>query len=309
MVLATRSRSRTTLLALALIGTLGLAASPARAAIGDMYITGDVSNTVRMYTGITGAFLGNFTLTTNSPLSIDFGTTNNRVLVGGFGAGVFEYNATTGAFIKIYGPAVWQWSAIYRANGNVLVAETAGDKIVEYDGTTGAFIQVFANVNSMPSDMRYGPNGNLYVCLYGSAGVVELDPNTGSVISGWFLPPGSRTNDIEFLNGEILVTALGTNLVYRYDSTPVHNLLGVFGNPFWGNTHGIEISPHNGHIYVVDGVTAQVHEFDPITFAELNAAVLTPHPGDKIVDIAFRPAGEPTPAANTTWGRIKTMYR
>ncbi len=118
------------------------------------------------------------------------------------------------------------------------------------------------------------------------------------------LPCGERVKVLE-----ILVTALGTNLVYRYDSTPAHNLLGTFGNAFWGNTHGIEISPHNGHIYVVDGVTAQLHEFDPITFAELNPTVLSPAPGDKIVDIAFRPAGEPTPAANTTWGRIKSLRR
>lgn len=308
MVLATRSR--TPLFALALLGVLGLVTTPVRAAVGDMYITGDVSNTVRMYTGVTASFLGNFTLTTNSPLSIDFGTNNNRVLVGGFTGGVFEYNATTGAYIKTYGPSVWQWSGIYRANGNVLVAETANDKIVEYDGVTGAFIQVFATIpGGMPSDMRYGPNGNLYVGLYGGNGVVELDPNSGSVVTAWMLPPGSRVNDVEFLNGEILVTALGTNLVYRYDSTPVHNLLGTFGNPFWGNTHGIEISPHNGHIYVVDGVTAQVHEFDPLTFIELNSAVLSPPPGDKIVDIAFRPQGEPTPAANTTWGRIKSLQR
>jgi hypothetical protein len=59
---------------------------------------------------------------------------------------------------------------------------------------------------------------------------------------------------------------------------------------------------------VADGVTTQVHEFDPVTFAEINAAWRIPNTGDKIADIAFRPDA-PTPAHGTTWGRIKSDYR
>lgn len=284
-------------------------ASPPPGGVGDMYVTGDVSNTVRVYTGLTGSFLGIFTPTTNSPLGIHFGATNGRMLVGGFNGGVFEYDVATGAFIKTYGPVFWQWAGIYRPNGNVIVSESANNKLIEYDGNTGAFIQVFSPLPGAPSDLEYGPNGNLYVCIYSPPMVFELDPNTAAPVSVWNLPANCLANDVAFLNGEILVTAMNTNLVYRFDSTPVHNLLGTFGHPFWGNTHGIAISPHNGHIYVVDGVTSQVHEFDPETFAELDSSVLTPPPGDKVVDIAFRPTGGPTPAAPTTWGRLKALYR
>jgi hypothetical protein len=276
--------------------------------VGDLYVTGDVSNTVRVYTGTGGSFLGVFTPTTNSPLAVHFGVNNGRMLVGGF-AGVAEYDVATGAFIKSYGPAAWQWAAIYRPNGNVLVSETPNNLIREYDGNTGLPIGVFATLPGGPSDMRYGPNGNLYVALYVNTGVCELDPVSGAIVTAWPLPPGSRANDVEFLNGEILVTALGTNLVYRYDSTPVHNLLGTFGNGSWGNTHGIVVSPHDGHIYVVDGVTAQVHVFHPTTFAEVTPAFLAPPPGDKVVDPEFRPAFAPTPADRGTWGRIKALYR
>lgn len=288
------------------------AARPAHAVfggIGDMFVTGDASNTVRTYGGVSGNFIGLFGTITNSPLGIDFGLTNGRVLVGGFGGGVLEFDASTGAWIKTYGPPLWAWSAVYAPNGNVLVASSATDEIIEYDSSTGAFVQLFAPLPGAPADMRYGPNGNLYVCAYTGNMVWELNPVTGNPVSVWSLPPNNRPNDVEFLNGEILVTAMGTNLVYRFDSTPVHNLLGTFGDTNWGNTHGIEISPHNGHIYVVDGVTAQVYEFDPITFAELNANVLNPAPGDKVVDIAFRPDPGPTPAVKTSWGRIKSLYR
>lgn len=308
-----RRPTSTLLLTAALtLGFDALSAEPARAfgGVGDMFVTGDVSNTVRTYGGVSGSFLGLFGAPSNSPLAIDFGPLNGRVLVGGFN-GMMEFDASTGAFIKNYGPAGWAWSGIYGPNGNALIASTSTDQIIEYDVVTGAFVQVFAALpaTTAPSDMAYGPNGNLYVGGYGTASVWELHPVTGAPISVWFLPPGSRTNDIAFLNGEILVTALGTNKVFRFDSSPAHNFLGLFAGTSWGNTHGIAISPHNGHIYVVDGVSAQAHEFDPITFVELNANVLTPAPGDKVVDIEFRPESQVTPAEPTTWGRLKRLYR
>lgn len=292
------------------LAALAVREAVASAGVGDMYVTGDVSNTVRTYGGVSATFLGLFGAPSNSPLAIDFGTLNGRVLVGGF-SGMQEFDAATGAFIKNYGPPGWAWSGVYGPNGNALIASTATDQIIEYDVVTGAFVQVWATLpaTTAPSDMAYGPNGNLYVGGYGTASVYELDPVTAAVQSAWFLPPGSRTNDIAFLNGEILVTALGTNKVFRFDSSPVHTPLGFFAGTGWGNTHGIAISPHNGHIYVVDGVSAQAHEFDPLTFVELNANVLSPAPGDKIVDIEFRPEAQVTPAPRTTWGRLKGLYR
>lgn len=305
------------LLLLLLALAVTLAAGTPRAAlasfggVGDMFVTGDVSNTVRAYVGTTGSYLGLFTPTTNSPLGIHFGAFNGRVLVGGFTNGVEEYDAGTGAWIKTYGPPTWTWSAVYAPNGNVIVASSSTDQLLEYDSVTGALIgtwAVFPPAN-IPSDMRYGPNGNLYVCMYGNREVYELDPITAAVVSTWQLPINSRPNDIEFLNGEILVTAMGNNVVYRFDSTPSHNLLGSFAGTGWGNTHGIKISPHDGHIYVVDGVSAQVHRFHPTTFVELNANVLSPAPGDKVVDIEFRHDKRPTPSIPTTWGRLKTLYQ
>ena len=126
-------------------------------------------------------------------------------------------------------------------------------------------------------------------------------------MSLWNLPPSALANDIAFLpSGEILVTAMRTNVVYRYDAA--HNLLGTFSNALWGNPHGIVLSPYSGHILVSDGVTGQVHEFDPATFVELNAAFLVPAPGDKIVDLEFKPGGA-VRVAPMTWGAVKRAYR
>ncbi len=302
-----------------LVLSLAFVAPPAHAVggIGDLYVTSDASNLTRGYAGATGSFLG-VHLTSVAPasgqLAIHFGDVNGRVLVGHFSGGVNEFDATTGAFIKTYNPGGgWMWSAIYRPNGNVYVASTSTDEVLEYDGTTGAFIRVLATFppGFMPSDMRFGPNGHLYVCMYGGSMVYELHPNSGAILGLWPMPiAGDRANDIAFLpSGDILVTAMGSNLCWRFDSTPAHNVLGSFAGTGWNRPHGIDIGPTNGHVYIVDGVTTQVHEFDPVTFAELNPAWLTPSPGDKIVDLEFRRVNPATETAPSTWGRLKARYR
>lgn len=313
------SRSTLRTLALALLASVFAAgAAFAAGGVGDLYVTSDASNVVRAYNGTSGAFLGVHTSSVTpaaGELAVHFGLTNGRMLVGHFGGGVNEFDATTGAFIKTYNPGGgWMWAGIYRPNGNVYITDSQNDQVVEYDGVTAAFIRVLATLppSSMPSDMQFGLNGHLYVCCYGTGQVFELHPNSGAILGAWSMPTfGDRTNDIAFLpNGEILVTNMGSNLCYRFDSTPVHTLLGSFAGTGWQRPHGIDISPLNGHIYIADGVTTQVSEFDPVTFAEITPLFLSPGPGDKIVDLEFRrQSADPTPATPSSWGRIKTLYK
>jgi DNA-binding beta-propeller fold protein YncE len=294
-----------------LVALLTLAAATARAAIGDLYVTSDASDIVREYQGATGAFQVNFTTSVggDGQLAIHFGATNNRVLVGHFSGGVDEFDATTGAYIKTYNPTGGtQWAGIYMPNGSVWIGDWATHDVREYDAVTGAFVAVRTSIPG-PSDMRIGPNGNLYICSYTDSLVMEVNPATGAFIQQWSLPFGARANDIAFnpANGHILVTAMGTNVAHVFDA--FLNPLGVFAGTLWQRPHGIELHPVTGHVLAVDGVTGQVHEFDPLTYVELNPAYLVPTPGDKIVDLAFRPPGAATPAGATSWGRIKRLYR
>lgn len=313
--MAHRYAFRSALLAFALLA--GAAAAHAAGGIGDLYVTSDASNVVRAYNGSTGAFIGVHCASVapaSGQLSVHFGANNGRMLVGHFGGGVNEFDAATGAFIKTYNPGgSWAWSAIYRPSGNVLMTDSANDQVLQFDGVTGALMGTFATLpgGTLPSDMRYGPNGNLYVCGYGNSTVFELHPTSGAIVGSWTMPViGDRCNDIAFLpSGEILVTVMGSDVCYRFDSTPVHNYLGSFAGTGWLRPHGIDVSPVNGHVFIADGVTMQVHEFHPTTFAELTPAFLAPGPGDKIVDLEFRPAAGPTPAAPSSWGRLKTLYR
>ena len=284
------------------------APSHASGAPGDLYVTSDASNAVRTYGGTSGLFSGVFTSSSSGSgqMAIHFGATNGKVLIGHLGGGVEEHDATTGALLQTFAPGGgWQWAGVYAPNGEVYIGSQATNDVRRYHPVTGALLGILCPVPG-PADMEFGPNGNLYICSYTNFSVHEVDPLTGAPISTWSLPFGERANDITFLNGNFLVTSMGTNQVWRFD--PAHNLVGSFSGTGWMRPHGITISPHDGKIYAVDGVTTEVHVFDPLTFVELNPAFLTPNPGDKIVDLAFRP--EPvTPTQGTSWGRMKASYR
>ena len=102
---------------------------------GNLYVTNTWNDSVNKYDGINGQSLGTFVPTGSGgldvPSAISFRADGYMYVTSQGTNAVLRYNATTGAFIKTYGPATWQWSAIYRANGNVLVAETPIDKIIE----------------------------------------------------------------------------------------------------------------------------------------------------------------------------------
>jgi hypothetical protein len=308
---ASRVSKHRAVLALGLVLVLPIGAAHAAGGIGDLYITSDASDVVRAYTGNTGAFIGNHVATVGASgqMAIHFGTNVDRFLVGHLAGGVEEFTGA-GAYIKTYNPGGgWQWAGIYAPNGNVYIGDMSTNDIREYDSTTGAFVQVLCPLYG-PADMKIGPNGNLYICSYLGGFVQEVNASNGAPINQWFLPLGasSRCNDIAFLpNGEILVTSMGDNMMHRY--SPSLTWLGSYAGTLWQRPHGIDISPWDGNIYVVDGVTTQVHVFDPVTFAELNPAWRSPDPDDKIVDLEFRPDSNPTPVMPTTWSRVKDVFR
>ena len=291
----------------ALVVLAACSTAPAHAAPGDMYVTSDASNTARQYNGLTGAFqtIFNTAFAASGNLGIHFGATNNRVLIGHWGGGVEEFNATSGAYIKTYNASGGtQWAGLYAPTGGVYIGDWSTGDVREYDSTTGAFIRVVCPVLG-PADMRIVGN-RLYIADYLGQTVKVVHAVTGAPLGGFSVPATVRPNDIALLNGEILVTCM-PNVVLRHDATTFIPL-GAFNSPGWVNPHGIEISPNDGNIYVVEGGAGEVHVFDPSTFAELNTAWLSPPPGDKIVDLDFRPQ-LPTPALPVSWGAIKGRYR
>jgi sugar lactone lactonase YvrE len=149
---------------------------------------------------------------------------------------------------------------------------------------------------SDPADMLYGPNGNLYVCSYKpGGGVYEIDAVTGAVLNLWGAggPGMGFANDIVFMpDGRRIVTSMGDNSAHVFDAA--WNPVTTFAGTGWGRIHGITLGPHDGRIYAIDGLTTNVHSFDPITYAELDANFSSTF--SKPVDLEFRPA-IPAPGA------------
>jgi len=305
-------RYRSLFLSCAALAAVFAPAGPAGAigTVGDLWVSSDASNQVRVYDGTGGNLIGvqSNGILGSGELGLHFGDTNGLYLVGSFGGGVDEYVAATGAYVKTYSPAGgWQWAGIYAPNGNVYIGSSSTNDVREYDAVTGAFVRVVFSIFS-PADMKIGPNGNLYVCSFSGGFLEEHDPTTGALINSVVLPPPAEANDVEFLpGGEFVVTDSRGLVAYHLDSSL--SIIGSFTGTGWGRPHGVTLSPNDGLLYIADGVSTQVHVFDPVTFVELNPAFLTPPTQDKIVDVEFRPDGQPVPVESTTWGRVKGLFR
>jgi hypothetical protein len=293
-----------------LLGSSPAATAGPPGAAGDLYVTNDVDNLARQYDGMAGTLVGTYITSASGvgQMAIHFGMSNARVLIGHLSGGVDEFDANSGTYIKTYNPGGgWQWAGLYAPNGNVYIGDHATNDVRQYDSTTGAFVGVLTTVDG-PADMVIGPNGNLFIASYTGGYVKEVDANTGAPVAQWSQAFGDRTNDIAFLpGGEILVTAGGSNVCYVY--TAAKTLITSFTGTGWARPHGVAISPHDGKILVADGVSTQVHAFDPVTFVEVNPAFLVPGSGAKIVDVEFRPESGPVALREESWSRIKARHR
>ncbi len=261
---------------------------------GNLLVTEEGPGNVLEHHGVTGALVQNFAVVAgpHALMGVHSGGPNGNVLIGSNGGGVREFDRNTGSLVKTYNTGGgWQWAGVWRSNGNVLIGDWNTDDIREYDGVTGNFVSVFNPVVPDPADMIIGPSGNLFVCSF-LGGVFELDGTTGALINQW-APGVGRANDILIMpDGRRIVTSMTTNSAHVFDSS--WNPITTFSGTGWGRPHGIDLSPVDGRIYVVDGVTMAVHSFDPTTYAEVNSSFLTTP--TKPVDLEFV---TPIPAPGT----------
>jgi hypothetical protein len=217
-------------------------------------------------------------------MAIHTGGPGQHVLLGASMGGVREVHRTTGALIKVFNPTGgWQWAGVFAANGDVLIGDMTTNDIRRYDPVTANYINTFGSVPG-PADMVFGPNGNLFVCSYSAGGVFELNGTTGTFVAH-HAQNVMEANDIVFMpDGRRIITSMRTNLAFVFG--PTWNPITTFAGTGWGRPHGIDKSPHDGHIYVADGVTNAVHRFDPTTYAETHANWIVID--SKPVDVEFR---------------------
>jgi DNA-binding beta-propeller fold protein YncE len=154
---------------------------------------------------------------------------------------VREYDATTGAFLKVAasGGALGDpLDVVIGLDGNLLVSDGQTNEVKRYNRATGAFIGVFASTNlAGPMGMTIH-NGVLYVTNSNPPqGVQSFDATTGAN-TGAFVPslvnPSPRDVKVNPANNRLYVLYYNAATVETFDlaTKASFGLLMPAGNPF-----------------------------------------------------------------------------
>jgi WD40 repeat protein len=147
---------------------------------------------------------------------------------------ILAYDAGTGASQGVFVASGGANDLTFGPNGNLFVGNGG---VQEYNGTTGAFIANFVPYGSAglttPYGLVFGPNGNLFV-------------------SSRFSGPGQLGQILEF-NGTT-GAPVGSGIFVQGSTAALHDPLGLTFGP-------------NGSLFVVDGYTGNVLQFDGTTAA------------------------------------------
>jgi para-nitrobenzyl esterase len=217
----------------------------------------------------TGAFVDAFVSGLSGGVSaIGFGPDGN--LYGTLGASnlVFKANGATGTVLSLFGGGGLTGAVglTFGPDGNLYVGSFLTNQVLRFNPTTGAFIDVFATVPIAGAagnvgGVRFGPDGNLYVSLpnFGND-IYRFNGTTGAPL-GPFIPAADLHPVQPRLftwgpDGNLYVTALGTNEVLRYNGTT-----GAFIDHF---AHSQELEGPTSVLFAPEPITNNIADAPPV---------------------------------------------
>ncbi len=212
---------------------------------GNLYISGRFTNDVQKYDGKTGAYIGQVipsgSFGLHAPFGLTFGPDGNLYVGGSFSNNVLRYNMTTRVIDEFVSASSGLQNPIglaFDTAGNLYVGNSGGSNVTRYQGPNGfipgaplpapghtgaVFVPQGSGGLNSAKGLTIGPDGNLYVCSWGTNSVIRYNPVTGAYIDT-FIAPGSGgltgPNGLLFrADGFLYVSSQGDGAVYRYNST------------------------------------------------------------------------------------------
>jgi DNA-binding beta-propeller fold protein YncE len=202
-------------------GATGVAFGPD----GDLFVGSSRNHQVLRFDGGTGEPRGAFVAggALETPFSLVFGPDGDLYVSSGTGNRVLRYDGRTGRLrgVAAEGDGLVQpiGLAFGPADRLLYVVNSAGRSIMRFDPATGRSRGVFAADSlRFPSDLAFGPRGDLYVSSAASGAVVRFDARTGEFVAVAARLPGSGGAPMGLAvlpDGAIVIGDFGRDRLYR----------------------------------------------------------------------------------------------
>jgi len=237
-----------------------------------MFVTDNNGGSVKMYDGVTGAFISNFVAPGSGgllhPSGIRFGPDGN-LYVGSVGTGsVKRYDGTTGAYLGDFatGPGMENPLEItFGPDGNLYVGtHGSGNQIKRFNGVTGAFMGDFLTGTAMssPYQILFHNDGLAYVSMYASGSIDRFNATTGAFVDVFATGLSNPTGIIFSSDGGLLVSSANGHVVKFAGGTGalIGNFITQDGTNVMSNPGDLHFGPNND-LFVTHGVTDTVKRF------------------------------------------------
>lgn len=186
------------------------------------------------------------------------------------------------------GPVVTPW-------GTLVVMEVGAGRLTEIDPVSGER-ETFADCGGGPAAAAFGPDGALYVCNFGGAGIQRIDPGTREVTSLYTDcggEPLGNPNDLVFdAHGGFWFT--DTALGALFSATPDGRTIrrAADGLP---QANGVGLSPEGTTLYVATSADGRLQSWEVTGPGEIARTGDEPSGARILWDFGAAQAGETTP--------------